>query len=367
MTQIDSKIFNTQKRDYANTPLLLGEEPGLGDTIHKQHREIWDLYKTLKSQDWDENEWGFAACNSEFKTCSRSVYDMMIKQLAWQWEADSLASRSILSVMGPFISSSELSAAWSEVTTNEVVHWATYSEIVRASFDNPRVVLDEVLAINEAFDRSNVIADIMAESHKVAHDYANGYVENNQSTYNAAYMYVVALYALERLQFMSSFAVTFGICDTGIFMPIGKAVQKIAMDEFEIHSELDRLVLKTEHQNARGQEAYKQCHARIQQAIDQVVEDEFAWIDYLYSDGRQLVGITPEALKKWVLFNAAEIYNFFRLERPYTFPRKNPFKFMENWLNLDKMQASPQEQQNGQYRVNVIRRDDADQEFAVDF
>ena len=51
----------------------------------------------MKSLDWDENEVDYSQCNSDFKTAQRGVSDMMIRTLAWQWEADSVASRSYCS------------------------------------------------------------------------------------------------------------------------------------------------------------------------------------------------------------------------------------------------------------------------------
>src|SRR5690625_7422729 len=64
------------------------------------------------------------------------------------------------------------------------------------------------------------------EAFTASHQYALGQIPNNQETYNKVFMMVVALYCMERIQFLASFAVTFAICDTGMFQPIGKAVQK---------------------------------------------------------------------------------------------------------------------------------------------
>jgi len=40
---------------------------------------------------------------------------------------------------------------------------------------------------------------------------------------------------------------------------------------------------------------------------------------------------------------------------------------MENWLDISKTQASPQEQDNAQYKVSIMRRDDGDEEFDIGF
>src|SRR5699024_2949419 len=83
---LPTKVFNTEKTDYDFPEIILGQDVGLFDTINKFYPEIWKLYKTLKNQDWDENEFDYAPCNVQFKTCDKHTYDMMIKTLAWRWE-----------------------------------------------------------------------------------------------------------------------------------------------------------------------------------------------------------------------------------------------------------------------------------------
>jgi hypothetical protein len=40
---------------------------------------------------------------------------------------------------------------------------------------------------------------------------------------------------------------------------------------------------------------------------------------------------------------------------------------MEDWINIGKTQAAPQEQDNNQYKVGAIVRDDDATSFDVDF
>lgn len=366
MSGINPKLLNVDNRS-GNKTILLGEESGVFDTVNKNFPKIWSIYKEMKSLDWDENEFNYSSCNKDFKTCSKSVYDAMIKTLAFQWEADSVAAHAILPVMAPFLSSDEAYAAWSRITDNEIVHAATYSEIVRNSFDDPSVVLDEILNVSQAISRASVVSEVMSKAYKTSHRYAAGDVDNNQETYNDAFMFVVALLVLERIQFMSSFAVTFTICESGLFQPIGRAVQKIAQDEIEVHVKMDKEVLKWEMNTERGKVAMEQCRDRIKALIDEVVNQEFEWTDYLFSEGREIVGLNPSLLKQWVLFNARDVYKFMKVDSEHKLPTNNPLKFMENWLNIGKTQPSPQEEDVAQYRVGVLRRDDEGEEFELDF
>lgn len=368
MSSLPSKIFNGNKTDYEKPSLFFGQDAGLLDTINKHYPELWRLYKTLKKLDWDENEFDYKSCLVEFKTCDRATYDMMIKTLAWQWEADSVASRSITTILGPVVNATEVWTGYVRINDNENVHALTYSEITRNSFDNPEEILAEILKVRESQDRLVCVAEVMHEAHLVSHKYALGLIEADQEAYNAIFMFVVAMFVLERIQFMASFAVTFAICDTGMFQPIGKAVQKIAQDEFEIHVAFGMEILRIELGTDRGRAAFEQCRGKIFKLINEVIASEITWVKYLFSEGRELTGVNADLLEKWVLFNGRAVYTFFDLEAeaPHVLPSKNPLPFIVNWLDISKNQSSPQEEQNNQYKVNLVQRDDADHDFAAE-
>jgi len=367
---LPQKIFNTDKTDYQRPEIILGSDPGLFDTINKHYPELWRLYKTLKSQDWDENEFDYSSCNMQFKTCDKVTYDMMIKTLAWQWEADSVAARSIAGVLAPVCSSSEAWAGWVEITRNEIVHAATYSEIVRNSFDSPDDILDEILSVQQAMARLKTVGRVFDEALEASLDYARGARPNDQETYNAIYLFIVTLLCMERIQFMASFAVTFGVCEsTGLFQPIGKAIQKIAQDEFEVHVQYGKEVLAALYKTERGRTAFEQCRHKIAAIVNEVVEHEIEWTEYAFSDGRELSGITCEMMKSWVHFSATDVIRFFGIDDLADFPLvdANPLTYMESWLDMSKIQASNQEEDTAQYKVGVMQRDDQDEIFSVDF
>jgi len=371
----ENNIFNSKKTDYDAKSIFLGEKKGLVDTIHSRHPKIWELYKTLKSQDWDETEFDFSSCNVDFKNCDPTTYDAMIFTLAWQWEADSVVAHSIAPLVAPLINSDEVWCTWLKINENENIHALTYSEIVRCSFDNPETIIDDILKVRQSLDRLDVTMGVLEEIYNVSHKYALGLVEDNQETYNVAFKLPIALLFLERIQFIASFAVTFAITETGVFTPIGKAVEKIAQDELEIHSEVDKLIIQHEMGLDRGKIAYEETKAEMNNMLNEIVIQECEWSDFLFSEGREILGLTPDILKRWVGYNAKHVYDFMN----YTpsdkvleviggsFPDKNPLKFMEYHLDLSKIQSSPQEEQHGAYRVSVLQRDDDDFIFDVNF
>lgn len=376
------KIFNNTKTDYNSPEIILGQEPGLFDSIHNHHPVLFDLYKRLKSMDWDENEFPYADCLHEFETCDRTIYDMMIKTLAWQWEADATASRAIVNILGPVMTDSRVWAGYVRINDNENLHALTYSEIVRNSFKDPQVILDEILRVQEAQERLVTVAKIMGEAHDASHAYACGTIPNDQDLYNKIFKFFMALYYLERVQFMASFAVTFALGKLGMFQPIVMGVQKIAQDEFEIHAQYQQGVIKAMMKTERGMRAWNDIKEEGGKLFWEIIMSEVRWLLYLYSEGRELPGVPLKKMIHWVLFNGNAAGTFtghkdnitkemleefkaltgFDLE----WPENNPLPYMSEYLDISANQTAAQEGDNNQYMVNVVNTANEQDTFEFD-
>lgn len=369
MIPIADTVFNVNKTDYTGTKsLFLGQPNGLFDSINKSHPAIWELYKKMKSLDWDENEFPYADCALEFKTCSRSVYEMMIKTLASQWEADSLAAHNLIPIVAPFVSSSELWALYCQIGNNEILHSLTYSEIVRNSFENPDVVMTEILEESEALRRIHVVANAMAEVKAVGLQLQTGEItRHDYRARDAAMLFVYTLLGLERIQFMASFGVTFAIAESGMFLPIGQAVKKICADELNIHVETGKAIITNELQTPEGQASFLRIKSRVQEIYDEITRSELRWCRYMFSEGRELVGMNLELLENWSLFNANDVYHFTGIENPFKVIKKNPIPFINDWIDLNNHQASPQEEKTSNYLLGGLINDAGDKVFDVDF
>ena len=356
MPDLPKEIFNTAKDDYKSKELFLGQPGGLIDSINRPYPEIFSLYKKMLSLRWDENEFDYGSCRSEFVTCSPGMYQAMIYNLAYQWEADTVASKSIVPLLAPFITNSELWGATLAIGVNEFLHSLTYSEIVRGSFENPNEVFDEILAITESFQRLESIARSFSHVHDVAHRYAIGQADKEEA-YDAVMMLYVSLYCLERIQFISSFIVTFAFGEIGMFMPIAKAIQKICQDEFEVHQVLDRVVIGIELKSERGQKWLEKNRQKVSTLITEVVNSELVWSDFLGTEDRELPGITVEKLRKAVIYNSQPVYNAFSLQSPFDHVATNPLPFVEEWMNINAIQAAPQEEagRNSAYLIGQIQ------------
>jgi ribonucleoside-diphosphate reductase beta chain len=377
MTNINQAIFNSVLADHERTPIILGKPRGLTDSITSQYPVHTKLYEQLRVQDWTEKEFRFEMCAVEFKKVDPLVAKDMIRTIAWQWETDSTAANTLAVILGSVVSSSEVWTGYQRIADNESIHALTYAKIVQQSFEEPLKVMADVLADKEALQRLVVVAAVFERAAISAHRWALFQLapklypltpREQYLIYDDIFLYLVALLIMERVQFSASFGVTFGICSTNTFIPIGDAVQRIAQDEFEIHVPFGRETLTRLVQTDRGAEAFKNNRDIIITMLNEAVEQETNWVDVMHADGHENPGFGPDDLKAWVYYSAAFPANMFDIVNDVKFPKVTelPLPYMADRVSLAALQPSPQEAPSTQYLVNAVERDDEGKTFDTD-
>lgn len=347
----DNTLFNAY-RDYSKHAMFLGEEQGLFDSVNKPFPHMFDLYKQALAQNWSEDEFDFTPCMKEFQAGGDAA-DMMIETIAFQWEADSVAAEALLPVLAPFISNSEVQALTSFNTYMECCHALAYSEIVRNSFENPNSVIDTIMENKQSIERVSYVAEALDALRKVGMEYQQGKL-TRKDVYPELYKGIVGLLLLERLQFIASFAITFAIGESGMFLPIANCVRKICSDEIQIHATADIYMLRELRNYPEWDELCENneaFHADVIRLVDDVTEGEIAWTEHLFRDGRVLTGVNEQLIKDWVIFNAEII----KEELGYLKPeertiKENPLPWIEGWLTLNKLQQANQETDSLAYK-----------------
>ena len=365
-------VFNKDNSGWktGNYPLFMGQSPALHDTINVQYPEIQKLALRQVSQRWVFDEFNHDQSRLDLTTCPQSVYQVTLMNLAYQWEADSVASRAIAPLLAPFVTNSELWEALLENTNMEVTHAKTYSEIVRHCVPDPDIVFKMVMeneqtlaraeTVNAVFDELEIAGAMvkLQQAGKLSFDM------HPQSAYNSVFLGIVALYGLERIQFMGSFPATFAVVEQGWVQSFGTAVQKIMLDELFCHAALDREILKVEMQTEQGRRAMYMLQDRIKKLLDEIVNREFSWADYLFSEGRSIVGLNAALLKEWIMWNAKEVYELLGIKPEHPIPETNPLKWMDSWIDIDKRQNAQQEADGNNYALNTVKDDLGDAELS---
>jgi ribonucleoside-diphosphate reductase beta chain len=360
-------VFNKSNTEWkeGKYSLFLGQEPALYDSINTTFPKLFKLYKDQKQADWSENEISLEQSRIDMMTCPPEARDMMLKNLALQWEADSVASRSIAPLFAPFITNSEYWAAILKISEIEVLHALTYSEIVRQCLDDPNEIFEDVMKNEAMFERLDEVSYAFSRLKRVGAELTLDMI-SKEDAYCAVMRALVALYCLERLQFMASFAATFAVVEAGYFQGIGKLVQKIMQDERFIHAEVGKAAIGIELATERGQAWLAADNEYVKDMIDSVVEAEYTWCRYLFSEGRKVVGASEQSFTDWVDYNAQDVYETLGFEPPRKV-KANPLKYMDNWLDLNKNQNAQQEGDSANYSLNIIVDDLQDEVIEYDF
>ena len=336
----------------AEMPLFLGQKLGIHDTINVKHPYLEQLFTQLKSIDWVEDEVNLDRDRLQFETCPKHIRDIMIKNLAFQAELDSIASRSAGVLIAPFISNSELWRLDLATAVNEVLHSATYTHIIKMCLKDTNEFFDEVYKNEQILGRAEKVSEIFNEIQELGAYYTlHGFGAYREDLFEETLIkYWVAMYALERIQFMSSFAATFALAEQDWFLGIASLVQKILKDELSIHVKRAKYVvdvLKKEFS-----ESFNNILPELKQIVDEVLETEYTWSHYLFQEGRQIVGFNENLSKQWVNYSAQEVYETLGFELPFEKIIESPLPFMDKWINIDKMQTAAQETQLTNYKLN---------------
>ena len=126
---------------------------------------------------------------------------------------------------------------------------------------------------------------------------------------------------------------------------------------------MDFTILDILLKEERWGDAVERNRGAIQLILDEVVSNELTWTDYVFTEGREVIGLTPALLKDYVRYMAAPIYKALGANIVFEVPKKNPLPYMDNYLDGSKVQAAAQEIQITSYSVGALEDDTADLDF----
>jgi len=338
-------VFNAENTGHetGNYPLFFGEQLGFIDTINMPYPVLDTLFQEQLSQIWNEFEIDLSQDRQDMLNAKPEIVDLMVKTILWQHLADSIASRSITGILMEHVTNTDLEAWYNCVSLFETIHARTYSHIIKQTFPDPNQALREGYADLAVVKRSDILKDCFDD---LANLPVTASLEQKEEK---LYLALIALYCLEGINFMSSFAITFGIAETGIMQGIAQNVSLICRDEM-LHARGGAEVLKIEIK--KNPALFERLAPQIKMLFDAVLETEMKWTDYLFSEGRQVVGVNPKLIKEYVNYMAQPVARTLGIEVPLI--EENPLPYMENYIDSSKVQMAAQEIQLTSYLVNSV-------------
>ena len=129
---------------------------------------------------------------------------------------------------------------------------------------------------------------------------------------------------------------------------------------------MDYTVLDYMLKDSDWQNALSESKDEIKQILDDVTQQELDWSEYLFSEGRQVVGLNEVLLKEYVQFMAKPIYDFLGVEYKFEDIAENPLPYMEKYVDPSQMQSAAQEINITSYKVGSIKDDTTDLDLDFD-
>ncbi len=345
---IKTKFNKNNIGAHVGYPLFLGPSLGIIDTINVNYPVLEELYQIQASQQWSEFEVDLTQDRMDMLEVSQGTKDLMVKTLMFQTASDSVAARSIASTLGPHVSNSELENLLTVWSYFEVIHSRTYSHIIKQTFTDSNHMIEQLYAEAAVMNRIDIVTqvfDTMSSMDPELHD-----VLEFQC---AIIKTLTALFAMEMISFMSSFAVTFSITETGVFQGIGQLVKLICRDEI-LHGRMSHEIISILKKDSGWSEAFEMTRPDRAHILESVVRQELDWADYLFTEGRKVVGLNASLLKDYTCYVAAPVYRALDCNINFEVPKVNPLPYMDSYIDTTKVQSAAQEIQLTNYNIGSI-------------
>lgn len=353
-------VLNMQKGD--DCPLFLGEDLGLQTYLNPRYPEIYKLFKDQRSQQWVETEVDLSIDQRQWVSLPEEVKQITVLNLANQVMMDSLLGRSPMRALAPFITNEEYEIAWLEIQRMEgAIHSVTYSHIIQSVFPNPDEVLEEIKKNAKALKRLEGITSLFDELYKqsIIKQYEEDVLgqewceEKNFELKKLILKTITACYILESIQFNASFSMTFALAEQDILPGIANELMLIAKDELGIHTEFG--LTSVNIQRKVWPEVWGAIQHEVVEYFTEVYENEAGWGEYVLSEGRKVVGMNGGLIREYLQFVTTNSMQKLGLPVPEGIYRsKNPIPWIENWIDVSKIQSAPQEQEILNYKFGKI-------------
>ena len=301
---------------------------------------------------WTHKAFPFGRDTLDYTTLDDASKHAFKSNLQRQVMLDSIQGRSPIMVFSPFNSNPEWEALLSLINMVETnVHSESYTEQIRAIFENPQEIFDEIMDIREIVGTASDIS-------KYYDNLMHTPIENTHEHKKAFWFALHAWNALEGIRFYVSFVTNWSIYHNGKKMFASTQInKKIAQDE-ELHREatvvLKKYLINDDPEFADIDIKYREELENIYLAV---ANDEIQWIDYLFKHG-ELLGLTKKSLTEYIKWLTASRMRDMGFEYKGPVFDKSPMPWTESYLNSNYTQSPPQEGTLSEYNKDAIFQDD---------
>ena len=320
---------------------------------------------------WSKNEIDLSKEKKDFDSLNEAGKHIFEKGLKFAIALDSCAGRGPLELFNN--SGISNNPEWELYLTNhqnnELLHSESYTEMVRAIFNNVDEFIDSIIqdeyvqkraeTILGAFESATITLDqhqanLACINHGIAIPMLPFPGTNNAELRSAIYKSAMVLNMFEGIRFFATFVTAWSFSEQPVKLFSGSSniFKLIARDEM-IHLDVFQKVLKMLRTDES--EGFVETAAGMEDEMydlfNSAYKEERDWVDHLFSKGSPLIGMNAAILKEYMDYIFA-----IRMTNIGMDPKKlgltlgsNPLPWVDNYLDSSHIKSAPQEIESVNY------------------
>jgi ribonucleoside-diphosphate reductase beta chain len=346
----------SKKSDYLNRKMFL--DPAGPVTIQRfeevKYNKIQKFEQEARGFFWVPEEVSLTKDAQDFKDASDTVRHIFTSNLLRQTALDSLQGRGPSQIFTPVVSLPELESLvynWTFFETN--IHSRSYSHIIRNIYNVPKEVFNTIHDTAEIIGMASSIGRYYDQLHLINCRREVGEPVSEQEHVRAIWLALNASYGLEAFRFMVSFATSLAMVENRIFIGNGNIISLILQDEILHRDWTAWMINQVVKEDPRFAAARAECEAEVYAMYLDVIREEKAWADYLFTRG-PVIGLNAAILKDFVDYTAAAALKEIGIKYQESAPRSTPIPWFNKHVDTHKKQTALQESESTNYVIGVM-------------
>ncbi|WP_190600842.1 class Ia ribonucleoside-diphosphate reductase subunit beta [Candidatus Vesicomyidisocius sp. SY067_SCS001] len=358
-------IFTKKISNTLIEPMFFGNTVNVARFDKQKYKIFEKLTEKQLSFFWRPEEIDVSKDKIDFAKLLPNEKHIFISNLQYQILLDSVQSRSPNIAFLPIVSLPELEN-WIETWSfSETIHSRSYTHIIRAIVNEPGIVFDDIMKIDEIIQRADSVSKHYNELIKctqayLLHGIGKFKVQDKEILIDLyclkkqLYLTIVSVNILEAVQFYVSFACSFAFAERKVMEGNAKIIRMIARDE-ALHLTGTQHILNLMSggkDDPDMKKIAKECEKEVITMFKEACEQEKDWAEYLFRDG-SMIGLNANMLKQYLEYITNVRIKALNLS-PVFDECINPLPWINHWLDSDNVQVAPQETEITSYLVSAI-------------
>ena len=350
-------LFNPEPIDFAGEPLFLGKGRNISRLDLNIEQGIQKQTDDALGKIWFANDFTYMEDAKDYTTMGVPLGTLYLKNLKFQTLLDSLAARSVAEVFIPITTNPQLESWWYQHAFFENnIHSKTYAEIIKVMPLDAKVVFDDIMVNPAILSRAK---DVIAIFNETVTYNAKMVLQTVDYNFEAHQISIAkSLYALNILEFIlfkSSFLTSFAFKENGLMTATGDAIKKIQLDEMG-HGAMTTNLINRLRKDPAWAHVFHGLRDWAHSTYYKVIEADYAWVDYLYEEDVQLLGVNAKVTKQYINHNAKIVMTSVGLTPP-VIDVFNPCIWANKYTKSSNVQTAQKEKDNANYLLGKLNMD----------